>query len=171
MVIRIDFIQCPDIAQTVVCTCIGLKIAFKFTGLQTLKVKETDRIVALQNELQKFGCAIEITDNSIQWQKIKSEPFNNLSVATYHDHRMAMSFAPLCLLYENIIIENAEVVSKSYPLFWEDVKHIGINQTQLLTYTEDIISFNNRVSLIPLGIFLKIHLSTLSDNSKLYLLC
>ncbi len=127
--LELDFIECPDITQTIVCSCIGLNVPFKFTGLQTLKVKETDRINALQNELQKFGCAIEITDNSIQWQKIKSEPFNNLSVATYHDHRMAMSFAPLCLLYENIIIENAEVVSKSYPLFWEDVKHIGINQT------------------------------------------
>ncbi len=129
--LKLDFIQCPDIAQTVVCTCIGLNVPFHFTGLQTLKVKETDRIVALQNELKKFGYAIEITDNSIQWQKVKSKPTDYLSIATYNDHRMAMSFAPLCLLFENIIIENAEVVSKSYPLFWEHLKSIGINQTQL----------------------------------------
>ena len=129
--LKLDFIQCPDIAQTVVCTCIGLNVPFHFTGLQTLKVKETDRIVALQNELKKFGYAIEITDNSMQWQKVKSEPTDCLPVATYNDHRMAMSFAPLCLLFENIIIENAEVVSKSYPLFWEHLKSIGISQTQL----------------------------------------
>ncbi len=129
--LKLDFIQCPDIAQTVVCTCIGLNVPFYFTGLQTLKVKETDRIVALQNELKKFGYAIEITDNSIQWQKVKSEPTDYLSVATYNDHRMAMSFAPLSLLVDNIIIENAEVVSKSYPLFWEHLNSIGITQTQL----------------------------------------
>lgn len=129
--LELDFIQCPDIAQTLVCSCIGLNIPFQFTGLQTLKVKETDRITALQNELQKIGCEIEITDNSIQWKKVKSEAIDNLYVATYNDHRMAMSFAPLCLLVDNVIVENAEVVSKSYPMFWEHLKSIGINQTQL----------------------------------------
>lgn len=129
--LELDFIECPDIAQTLVCSCIGLNVPFKFTGLQTLKLKETDRIKALQTELQKFGCAIETTDNSIQLTNIKSETFNNLSIATYNDHRMAMSFAPLSLLNENLIIENTEVVSKSYPLFWEHLKSIGINQTQL----------------------------------------
>lgn len=127
LLLELDFIQCPDIAQTLVCTCIGLNVPFKFTGLQTLKVKETDRITALQNELKKFDCAIEITDNSIQWNGNQSS--NKLvlnSVSTYNDHRMAMSFTPFCLLYENIIIENAEVVSKSYPLFWEHLKSIGI---------------------------------------------
>jgi 3-phosphoshikimate 1-carboxyvinyltransferase len=127
--LKLDFIQCPDIAQTVVCTCIGLNVLLKFTGLQTLKVKETDRITALQNELKKFGYVMETTDNAIQWANQKVIANDNLSIATYNDHRMAMCFAPLCLLHENIIIENAEVVSKSYPLFWEDVKHIGINQT------------------------------------------
>lgn len=129
--LKLDFIQCPDIAQTIVCTCIGLEVPFHFTGLQTLKVKETDRIVALQNELKKFGYFMETTDNSMQWQKVKSVPTDNLSIATYNDHRMAMCFAPLCLLHENIIIENAEVVSKSYPLFWKHLKTIGINQAQL----------------------------------------
>lgn len=129
--LELDFIECPDITQTIVCSCIGLNVPFKFTGLQTLKVKETDRITALQNELQKIGCAIEITDTSIQWTATKSEAIDNLSVATYNDHRMAMSFAPLCLLVDNVIVENAEVVSKSYPMFWEHLKSIGINQTQL----------------------------------------
>ncbi|MBA4239212.1 MAG: 3-phosphoshikimate 1-carboxyvinyltransferase [Sphingobacteriaceae bacterium] len=129
--LELDFIECPDITQTIICSCIGLNVPFKFTGLQTLKVKETDRITALQNELQKIGCAIEITDTSIQWTATKSEAIDNLSVATYNDHRMAMSFAPLCLLVDNVIVENAEVVSKSYPMFWEHLKSIGINQTQL----------------------------------------
>lgn len=130
-ILELDFIQCPDIAQTLVCSCIGLNIPFKFTGLQTLKVKETDRIVALKNELNKFGYIIETTDSSIQWTATNSDAIDNLSVATYNDHRMAMSFAPLCLLQENIVIENAEVVSKSYPLFWEHLNSIGITQTQL----------------------------------------
>jgi 3-phosphoshikimate 1-carboxyvinyltransferase len=129
--LELNFIQCPDITQTLVCTCIGLNVPFNFTGLQTLKVKETNRIVALQNELKKFGYVIETTDSSIQWTPTKLEPSDNLSIATYNDHRMAMSFAPLCLLYDTITIENAEVVSKSYPLFWEHLKSIGINQTQL----------------------------------------
>jgi 3-phosphoshikimate 1-carboxyvinyltransferase len=129
--LKLDFIQCPDIAQTVVCTCIGLEVPFKFIGLQTLKVKETDRIVALQNEVKKFGYIIETNDHSIESRNEKTVANNHLSILTYNDHRMAMSFAPLCLLHENIIIENAEVVSKSYPLFWEHLKSIGINQTQL----------------------------------------
>ena len=129
-ILKFNFIECPDIAQTLTCTCIGLNASFKFTGLQTLKVKETDRIVALQNELKKFGYTIETTDNSIEWKGEKLNHSDSLSIATYNDHRMAMSFAPLCLLYENILIENAEVVSKSYPLFWDHLKSIGINQTQ-----------------------------------------
>jgi 3-phosphoshikimate 1-carboxyvinyltransferase len=71
---------------------------------------------------------METSDNAIQWANQKVVANDSLSIATYNDHRMAMCFAPLCLLHENIIIENAEVVSKSYPLFWEDVKHIGINR-------------------------------------------
>lgn len=129
--LKLDFIQCPDIAQTVVCTCIGLEVPFKFIGLQTLKVKETDRIVALQNEVKKFGYIIETNDHSIESRNEKTVANNHLSILTYNDHRMAMCFAPLCLLHENIIIENAEVVSKSYPLFWEHLKSIRINQTQL----------------------------------------
>ena len=127
-----DFIQCPDIAQTVACTCIGLQIPFNFTGLQTLKVKETDRIIALQNEFKKLGFEIQVTENSIKW--VSAQPtFNShdISIATYNDHRMAMSFAPLCLVYDTIIVEDAMVVSKSYPLFWEHLKKLGIDSNEI----------------------------------------
>ncbi len=130
-VFEYDFINCPDIAQTLACTCIGLKTPFRFTGLQTLKVKETDRIVALQNEFKKFGFELIVTENSIEWTNNKSELTpKDISISTYNDHRMAMSFAPLCLIYDSIIIEDADVVSKSYPLFWEHLKQIGINSIE-----------------------------------------
>ena len=127
-----NFIECPDIAQTVVCTCVGLKTAFKFTGLQTLKVKETDRIIALKNEFLKLGVELIVTDNSIHW--FGENNINNsktVSISTYNDHRMAMSFASMILVLDEFIIEDASVVSKSYPLFWEHLNQIGIKQTQL----------------------------------------
>jgi 3-phosphoshikimate 1-carboxyvinyltransferase len=123
-----DFINCPDIAQTLVVSCIGLNIPFHFTGLQTLKVKETDRIIALQNEVHKFGFNLEISSDSINYQLssiIKKE--NTEAVLTYSDHRMAMAFATLCLIYNTLIIKDADVVSKSYPIFWNDLKSIGIH--------------------------------------------
>ena len=126
-----DFMQCPDIAQTVACTCIGLKSPFSFTGLQTLKVKETDRIIALQNEIKKFGYDVETTENSMKLIDLNIRIIPEvITIVTYNDHRMAMSFATLCLVYDTIIIEDALVVSKSYPLFWEHLKQIGIKQTQ-----------------------------------------
>ncbi len=122
-----NFINCPDIAQTVACTCAVLNRSFYFTGLQTLKVKETDRILALKNELKKFGIDIQATSNTIRYDQIKSKPFfDPVSVSTYNDHRMAMSFAPLTLLVNTLIIEDAGVVSKSYPEFWNDLNKIGI---------------------------------------------
>ncbi|MBC7695479.1 MAG: 3-phosphoshikimate 1-carboxyvinyltransferase [Burkholderiales bacterium] len=122
-----DFIKCPDIAQTIVCTCIGLKQAFYFTGLQTLKLKETDRISALQNECRKLGIELNVTANSIRWGNTRNDSsLKTVSIATYNDHRMAMSFAPLCLVFDNLEIEEANVVSKSYPLFWQHLKQIGI---------------------------------------------
>lgn len=130
-VFEYDFIQCPDIAQTVACTCVALKCSFSFSGLQTLKVKETDRIIALQNEFKKMGIQLIVSENSIQWVNNNSTVTpHQVSISTYNDHRMAMSFAPLCLV-NDIIIEDAEVVSKSYPLFWEHLKQIGINQTEV----------------------------------------
>jgi 3-phosphoshikimate 1-carboxyvinyltransferase len=126
-----NFIECPDIAQTVVCTSVGLQIPFTFTGLQTLKVKETDRIVALKNEFAKLGIELVVSDNSIQWLVTKSLNNSNVSIAAYNDHRMAMSFATLSVLLDEVIIEDANVVSKSYPLFWEHLKSIGINQISI----------------------------------------
>ena len=113
----------PDIAQTIAVTCFGLGIACHLTGLHTLKIKETDRLQALKNELEKLGTIVSITDDSLTLKP--SEKINeNVTIKTYQDHRMAMSFAPLALK-SNIIIEDAEVVSKSYPTFWEDLKSIG----------------------------------------------
>lgn len=110
--------DCPDIAQTVCVTCVALKIPFEISGLGTLKVKETDRLVALQNELEKIGCQTEITENSIKSLAF-FEPKDEISIATYNDHRMAMSFAPFALVKE-LNIENEDVVEKSYPDFWAD---------------------------------------------------
>lgn len=126
-VFKFNFIECPDIAQTIVVTCVGLKQAFYFTGLQTLKVKETDRIIALKKECKKLGIDLVVTENTIQWDgEGELNVMQTLSIDTYNDHRMAMSFAPLVLIYESLIIEDENVVSKSYPLFWEHLKQIGI---------------------------------------------
>lgn len=114
--------DCPDIAQTLCVTATAMKIPFEITGLETLKVKETDRLLALKNELFKIGCISEITDDSIISVKF-FEPNESISIATYNDHRMAMSFAPYCLIKE-INIENEEVVEKSYPDFWKNLKKI-----------------------------------------------
>ncbi len=124
--INIDFINCPDIAQTVIGTCVGLKTSFEAKGLDTLTIKETNRILALKNELIKFGCDASITLNTITYQFTKTETQDaTIYIATYNDHRMAMAFAPLSLIYDNVIIEDAEVVSKSYPQFWNDLKKTG----------------------------------------------
>ncbi len=114
--------DCPDIAQTLCVTATSLKIPFEITGLETLKIKETDRLLALKNELFKIGCIAEITDDSIVSHKF-FQPNENISIATYNDHRMAMSFAPFCLI-KSLTIENPEVVEKSYPSFWQDFAQI-----------------------------------------------
>jgi 3-phosphoshikimate 1-carboxyvinyltransferase len=113
----------PDIAQTIAVTCFGLGISCHLTGLHTLKIKETDRLTALQNELQKLGAQVSITEDSLTLEA-SSKINENIKIATYNDHRMAMAFAPLALKVP-IIIEDAEVVSKSYPNFWNDLKSIG----------------------------------------------
>ncbi len=122
--ISLDMNDCPDIAQTLCVTCVALNIPFEISGLGTLKVKETDRLIALQNELKKIGCITEITENSIKSLKF-FEPDSDISIATYNDHRMAMSFAPYCLVKE-LNIENPEVVEKSYPNFWKDFEKVVI---------------------------------------------
>ena len=118
--IQLNMNNCPDIAQTVCVTAVALKIPFEICGLATLKIKETDRLSALQNELKKIGCETEITDNSIK-SVLYTNPEKNIFIATYGDHRMAMAFAPYSLIQE-IEIQNPEVVEKSFPDFWEFVK-------------------------------------------------
>lgn len=113
----------PDIAQTIAVTCFGLGIACHLTGLHTLKIKETDRLEALQNELTKLGATVSVTQDSLTL-KASSEINANISIKTYQDHRMAMAFAPLALKTD-LVIEEAEVVSKSYPNFWKDLKAVG----------------------------------------------
>ncbi|WP_438966485.1 3-phosphoshikimate 1-carboxyvinyltransferase [Flavobacterium sp.] len=118
----------PDIAQTIAVTCFGLGIGCHLTGLNTLKIKETDRLEALKTELSKLGAIISVTNDSLTIQQ--SNTLNsNIAIATYQDHRMAMAFAPLALK-TSLIIEDAEVVSKSYPTFWEDLKSIGFKVSQ-----------------------------------------
>jgi len=121
--LSIDLSNAPDIAQTIAVTCLGLKIDCDLTGLHTLKIKETDRLVALQNEIQKLGTTITITNNSLQL-KSPLDLNSDVVISTYNDHRMAMAFAPLALKTP-LFIDDAEVVSKSYPDFWNDLKAIG----------------------------------------------
>ena len=123
--IVLDMNNCPDIAQTLCVTASALKIPFEISGLGTLRVKETDRLLALYNELQKLGTETEITDLTIQSLAFKDAE-ENISIKTYQDHRMAMSFAPFCLIKE-LNIEDENVVEKSYPMFWEDLKNILTN--------------------------------------------
>jgi len=119
----------PDIAQTIVVTCLGLGIGCHLTGLHTLKIKETDRLEALRIELTKLGANISVTNDSLTL--VASKVINsNVKIATYNDHRMAMAFAPLALKVP-IIIENAEVVSKSYPDFWVDLAGLGFQTIEM----------------------------------------
>ncbi|MDR2237130.1 MAG: 3-phosphoshikimate 1-carboxyvinyltransferase [Chryseobacterium sp.] len=120
--ITLDMNNCPDIAQTLCVTAAALKIPFDISGLGTLRVKETDRLLALYNELKKLGTETEITDLTIQSVSF-GEPAETISIKTYQDHRMAMSFAPFCLFNE-LNIEEEEVVEKSYPMFWKDLETI-----------------------------------------------
>ena len=124
--VKYDFTNCPDIAQTVAITCLGHKIKADFSGLRTLKVKETDRIVALKNEIEKFGLTCITTESTLSFDATTANFNNEISIATYNDHRMAMCFAPLCLKSTSIIVENEEVVNKSYPEFWKDLSKTGI---------------------------------------------
>ena len=113
----------PDIAQTIAVTCFGLGLGCHLTGLHTLKIKETDRLSALKKELEKLGAMVTVSDDSLTLEPA-SKINQNITVKTYQDHRMAMAFAPLALKVP-LTIEEAEVVSKSYPAFWEDSKSIG----------------------------------------------
>ena len=123
--LELDLSNTPDIAQTIAISCLGLKINCNLTGLHTLKIKETDRLLALKNEIKKLGTNIEISNNSLEINSPKPL-LNNVEIKTYNDHRMAMSFAPL-MLRTDIYINDANVVSKSYPNFWNDLEKLGLN--------------------------------------------
>ncbi len=119
-----DFSDNPDVAQTIAVVCAALEIKSCLTGLSTLKIKETDRIIALKNELEKIGIQIKTSDNLIEI--LKSQIQNPKSeFLTYEDHRMAMSLAPLALIFDEIKINNPDVVAKSYPNFWNDLNKVG----------------------------------------------
>ena len=121
-----DFIDIPDLAQTFVVTCALMNIPFRFTGLQSLKIKETDRIAALRNELKKLGYLIEEENDSVlMWNGERCEPEETPVIETYEDHRMAMAFAPAIIRHPNLLIADPQVVTKSYPGYWEDLKQAG----------------------------------------------
>lgn len=121
-----DFVNEPDLAQTFAVTCCMMNIPFMFTGLQTLKIKETDRIEALKKELKKLGFILKDSMNSIlEWDGERCIPETAPVIKTYEDHRMAMAFAPAALRFNNLRIDKPTVVTKSYPFFWEDLKEAG----------------------------------------------
>jgi len=131
---RYNFINEPDLAQTLAVSCCLLKIPFHFTGLQTLKIKETDRIVALINELEKLGYKLESNQiDDLSWDGNVTLDLNEgpIIINTYKDHRMAMAFAPAAFRHSNLIIDDPMVITKSYPNYWEDILQAGINNKMI----------------------------------------
>lgn len=120
-----DFKDCPDLAQTVIVCCAALGHEATFTGLETLKIKETDRVKALQTELLKIGVKLIEKNQVFKLDCSELHLPEKISISTYDDHRMAMAFAPLALKIDQVEIEDAQVVEKSYPHFWEDLKSAG----------------------------------------------
>ena len=130
-----DFTHCPDLAQTVVATCAMMDVAFHFNGLKSLKIKETDRIVALQTELRKLGVEVAADNESMTLTTDAAALFKSrlrletaqasTPIATYADHRMALAFAPCAYRFSGLAIAHPEVVSKSYPAFWADLERVG----------------------------------------------
>lgn len=127
--LEINLKNAPDIAQTIAVTCFAEGIGSNLSGLHTLKIKETDRLVALEDELTKLGANISVTNESLHLES-SSEINKNIAIKTYNDHRMAMAFAPLALRVP-IQINNAEVVTKSYQKFWDDMQQMGIKIDEL----------------------------------------
>ena len=123
-----DLLHMPDLAQTFVVTCCLLGIPFRFTGLQSLKIKETDRILALITELRKLGYIVRNeNDCALAWQGERCTADPQAAIATYEDHRMAMAFAPAALVFPQVRIADPQVVSKSYPHYWEDLRKAGFS--------------------------------------------
>lgn len=127
---EVDLVDTPDLAQTLAVTAAMLGIPFHLRGLQSLRVKETDRLEALRKELDKFGIIVEIRNNSeLVWNGERHPILERPVIDTYDDHRMAMAFAPTAVIIPEIVIRNAEVVSKSYPGFWDDLVCAGFTVT------------------------------------------
>jgi 3-phosphoshikimate 1-carboxyvinyltransferase len=124
-----DFTAMPDMAQTAVVTCLMLNLPFRFTGLQSLKIKETDRLEALQTESGKLGYPLTVHDgNSLAWEGKRRSITQAPVIATYEDHRMAMAFAPVAICRkEGLCVADPQVVSKSYPSYWEDLGKGGFS--------------------------------------------
>lgn len=121
-----DFSDCPDLAQAVIATCSLLGIPFRFTGLRSLRIKETDRIEAMRRELLKIGVPVSVIgDDLMEWEGKRNPIFEMPNFDTYDDHRMAMALAAVSIFIPGIIINDAEVVSKSYPSFWDDMRAAG----------------------------------------------
>ncbi len=126
-----DFINQPDMAQTFVVCCALLGVPFRFIGLSSLKIKETDRFEALKTEMRKLGYVIKDNgSDELSWDGERCEPTPNAAIDTYEDHRMALAFAPVSLRIEGLKINNPQVVSKSYPRFWDDLKQAGFTITE-----------------------------------------
>jgi 3-phosphoshikimate 1-carboxyvinyltransferase len=122
----LDLVEQPDLAQTLVVCCCMMGVPFRFTGLQSLKIKETDRINALRTEMRKLGYVVgEENDSVLYWNGERCEADTEPVIDTYDDHRMAMAFAPCALKLGEIRINDPHVVSKSYPGYWEDLRSVG----------------------------------------------
>ena len=126
-----DFVNAPDLAQTFVVTCLALNVPFVFSGLKTLKIKETDRIEALKAEARKLGYVLHDVDNSqLIWDGERCQPMTDVAIDTYEDHRMALAFAPLAFVMPEIRINAPHVVTKSYPHYWTDLRSAGFEITE-----------------------------------------
>ena len=134
----LDLTSQPDLAQTLIVTCCGLNVPFRITGLHTLRIKETDRVAALEAELKKLGYVITDSDLNgsveMRWDGTRCEADPTPIIATYKDHRMAMAFAPMSLVLpsRSILIDDPGVVTKSYPNYWEDLQKAGFTIKELL---------------------------------------
>ena len=133
--LQLDLSDCPDLAQTIVVTACLLGVKFRISGLRTLRIKETDRFLALQTELDKLGYRLHAASgdrDALQWDGAKGDYVACPQIATYKDHRMAMAFAPAAVRFPGLVIEDAGVVSKSYPGFWDDLRQAGFRMEERL---------------------------------------
>ncbi len=126
--VDLNLVEQPDLAQTLVATCCGMRVPFRFAGLSNLKIKETDRLSALTTELRKLGFCLKAEGlGTLLWDGETVEPQKTPTFDTYDDHRMAMALAPLCLRYGEVRVNNPAVVSKSYPRYWDDLRRASFH--------------------------------------------